>query len=60
MTHNGEKKFQCSQCDKHFNRKSNLKSHIMTHNSENKFQCSQCDKHFNTKKQSKKTHYDTQ
>ena len=46
MTHSGENKYQCDQCDRHFLRKADLETHITAHSGENKFQCVQCDRHF--------------
>ena len=45
-THNVEKPFECSKCDKAFTETGNLERHEMTHTGEKPFACSHCDKAF--------------
>lgn len=49
-THNTEEnacaKYACTVCDKKFNRKSNLKDHMITHSDVKPFSCETCQKRF--------------
>ena len=47
--HSNDKPFQCTQCDKTFSQKINLKQHIRTHTGDKTFQCRQYDKTFTLK-----------
>lgn len=38
----GEKPFECNICDKKFNQKSNLSTHMNTHSREKRFVCEKC------------------
>ena len=43
LTHSGEKRFSCTQCEYSCKRASHLKQHIRTHSGEKPFKCDQCD-----------------
>ncbi|XP_075205347.1 uncharacterized protein LOC142311115 [Anomaloglossus baeobatrachus] len=47
----GSKMFPCSECGKHFKRKTNLIKHEIIHKSENPFSCPECGKCFRQKSQ---------
>ena len=42
----GEKPYKCSNCDKAFTDKSNLKIHMSIYTSKKPYKCSHCDKDF--------------
>ena len=46
MIHNGGEPYHCSDCDKAFNRNSDLKSRLSMHTREKPYMCSQCDLSF--------------
>ncbi|XP_068113114.1 gastrula zinc finger protein XlCGF53.1-like [Hyperolius riggenbachi] len=46
VRHGRGKMFLCSECDKHFKRKSHLVAHQKEHREETLFSCSECDKAF--------------
>lgn len=58
--HQGEKKFQCSQCSKRFPTSKDLKRHDVVHTGNREFQCSFCSHRFGRKdhrmRHEKKTH----
>lgn len=45
----GEKKFNCSYCDKQFTSTTNLKTHEKLHTEVGKFKCTMCDKFYHRK-----------
>ncbi|KAM6925820.1 uncharacterized protein PEZ65_009424 [Lycodopsis pacificus] len=45
----GEKCFRCSECEKTFGKRHNLKRHMRTHTGEKPFSCSVCKKSFNVR-----------
>ncbi|XP_077374933.1 uncharacterized protein LOC144017350 isoform X1 [Festucalex cinctus] len=47
--HTGKKKWKCSQCNKSFGVKINLKRHMVIHTGEKPFACSVCGKRFSQK-----------
>ncbi|XP_042370424.1 oocyte zinc finger protein XlCOF8.4-like [Plectropomus leopardus] len=46
MTHTGEKSVSCSECERRFKQKGNLKQHMKTHTGEDRFSCCFCHRRF--------------
>ncbi|ODM90576.1 Zinc finger and BTB domain-containing protein 17 [Orchesella cincta] len=46
MSHTGEKRFACQQCNRGFANSQNLKTHTYTHTGERRFPCTKCSKRF--------------
>ena len=46
QTYTGEKRYKCTQCDKHFRFASNLTTHLRIHSGEKRYECNQCGRRF--------------